>query len=94
MATIRIPTPLRRYTNGAEQVSVDGATVAELLQNLDAAHSGIKSRIFDDNGNIRRFVNVFVDGEDIRHLQGLETPVTDTSNVSIIPAIAGGSKTT
>ena len=90
MATIRIPTPLRKYTGGNDEVSAAGATIADVLADLDANHPGIKARIFDNKGEIRRFVNIFVDGDDIRHMQNLETPVGEKSEVAIIPAIAGG----
>ena len=90
MATIRIPTPLRKYTEGQEEVSIGGSSVREVLTALDAAHPGIRERILDDNGAVRRFVNVFVADEDIRFLEELDTPVKDSDEVSIIPAIAGG----
>lgn len=90
MATVRIPTPLRKYTEGKEEVDVAGATLRELLDNLDSAHEGIGERIRDDKGEVRRFINVFVGDEDARFLQGLDTPVKDGDEVSIIPAIAGG----
>lgn len=90
MATVHIPTPLRKYTQGKETVDVAGATVSEVLQNLEAAHPGIRERICDDSGKLRRFVNVFVADEDIRHLEQLETKVRDNDAISIIPAIAGG----
>jgi sulfur-carrier protein len=90
MATVRIPTPLRKYTQGAEEVAVDGTNVRELLANLETAYPGIKERICDDTGAVRRFVNVFVADEDIRFLDNLETPVKDADEVSIVPAIAGG----
>jgi molybdopterin synthase sulfur carrier subunit len=90
MATVRIPTPLRKYTEGKDEVSVTGANVRELLDNLDSTHSGIGERIRDDKGAVRRFVNIFVGEEDIRFLDGLDTPVKDGDEVSIIPAIAGG----
>ncbi|NVB41869.1 MoaD/ThiS family protein [Pseudenhygromyxa sp. WMMC2535] len=90
MATVRIPTPLRKYTEGKEEVAIAGANVRELLDNLDAAHSGIGERIRDDKGEVRRFVNIFVADEDIRFLQGLDTAVKDSDEISIIPAIAGG----
>lgn len=90
MATVHIPTPLRKYTQGKETVDVSGATVSEVLQNLEAAHPGIRERICDDSGKLRRFVNVFVADEDIRHLEQLETKVRDNDAISIIPAIAGG----
>lgn len=90
MATVHIPTPLRKYTQGKETVDVSGATVSEVLQNLEAACPGIRERICDDSGKLRRFVNVFVADEDIRHLDQLETKVRDNDAISIIPAIAGG----
>lgn len=89
-ATIRIPTPLRSATDGASTVEVEGATVGEVLGNLDAAHPGIGERLMDDQGQLRRFVNVFVDDEDVRFQSGLDTPVEDGATVSIIPAVAGG----
>jgi molybdopterin synthase sulfur carrier subunit len=90
MATIRIPTPLRKYTQGADEVDIDGGNVRELLDGLERAHPGIRERICDDSGAVRRFVNVFVADEDIRFLENLETSVKDGDEVSIIPAIAGG----
>lgn len=90
MATVRIPTPLRKYTQGAEEVSVTGATVKEVLDNLESSYPGIRERICDDTGAVRRFVNVFVADEDIRFLDNLDTQVKDADEVSIIPAIAGG----
>ena len=90
MATLRIPTQLRTLTDGAGEVDVDGSTVGEVLKALDAAHPGFGERLFDDEGKLRRFVNVFVADEDIRFLDGLETPVEAGTTVSIIPAVAGG----
>lgn len=90
MATVRIPTPLRKYTQGAEAVQIDAANIRELIDNLEAAHPGIRERICDDKGAVRRFVNVFVADEDIRFLDNLETAVKDADEVSIVPAIAGG----
>jgi len=87
---VRIPTPLRKYTGGAEAVEASGATVAALLGDLDARYPGIRDRICDDTGQVRRFVNVFVNGEDIRFLENLETPVEAADELSIVPAIAGG----
>jgi molybdopterin/thiamine biosynthesis adenylyltransferase/molybdopterin converting factor small subunit len=92
MAKVRIPTPLRKYTAGAEEVVIEGKNVGELLANLETSHPGIKERIFDDKGAVRRFVNIFVRDEDIRTLQQLETPIADNDEVSIVPAIAGGSE--
>jgi molybdopterin converting factor small subunit len=90
MARLRIPTQLRTLTAGAGEVTVDGSTVGEALKALDAAHPGFGERLFDDAGGLRRFVNVFVADEDIRFLDGLNTPVEDATLVSIIPAVAGG----
>jgi molybdopterin synthase sulfur carrier subunit len=90
MATVRIPTPLRKLTAGREEVVVAGATVAELIRNLEAAHPGIRERICDESGAVRRFVNIFVAAEDIRFLHNLDTAVQDADEVSIVPAIAGG----
>ena len=88
--SVRIPTPLRKFTDGLDTVSIDGATVNELIENLEATHPGIKSRLCDDNGKIRRFVNIFANDEDIRFLDGAETTLIDGDEVSIVPAIAGG----
>ena len=90
MATVRIPTPLRKLTNGAEEVKAAGKTVGELIQSLEGQFPGIKERICDDQGKVRRFVNIFTNDEDIRFLQNLETAVKETDEVSIVPAIAGG----
>ncbi|MBK8266078.1 MAG: MoaD/ThiS family protein [Nannocystis sp.] len=90
MPTVRIPTPLRKYTQGQEELQVEGATVSAILGALEAAHPGIRERIFDDKGNVRRFVNIFVGDEDIRFLQNLDTPVGERDEISIVPAIAGG----
>jgi len=90
MATVRIPTPLRKLTQGKEEVAAAGATVGELLVDLEKNYPGIKERICDAEGALRRFVNVFVKDEDIRFLQNLDTPVKDSDEVSIVPAIAGG----
>lgn len=89
-ATVRIPTPLRSLTGDQATVVAEGATVSEVVAHVDATHPGIRERILDDNGAIRRFVNVFVDDEDVRFADGLETPVPDGATVSIIPAVAGG----
>ena len=89
-ATIRIPTPLRTATGGAATVDVEAGTVGEALASLEQAHPGVAERLLDDNGQLRRFVNVFVDDEDVRFAQGLDTPVADGATVSIIPAVAGG----
>lgn len=88
--SVRIPTPLRSATGGASEVIIDAGTVRDLVANLDAKHPGIRERICEETGEIRRFVNVFVGDEDIRFLQGLDTPIPDGTQVSIIPAVAGG----
>ena len=90
MATVRIPTQLRNLSGGAGEVQLDGGTVAEVWTRLDDEHSGFAERLFDDTGALRRFVNVFVDDEDIRFLQALDTEVSDKTVVSIVPAVAGG----
>ena len=90
MATVRIPTPLRKFTQGKEEVEVTATNVRDLLVNLESAYPGIKERICDEQGAVRRFVNVFVADEDIRFLDNLDTAVKDGDEVSIVPAIAGG----
>jgi len=90
MAQVRIPTPLRKFTAGADAVSAQGSSVAAVVDQLDKQFPGIKSRICDEAGEVRRFVNIFVNGEDIRFQQQLGTPVKDGDEVSIVPAIAGG----
>ena len=88
--TVRIPTTLRPISGGSSTVAVDGATLGEVLTNLDAAHPGFRDRLFDEQGGLRRFVNIFVADDDVRFLQGLDTPVPAGETVSIIPAVAGG----
>ena len=89
--TVRVPTILRSLTGGQSEVGVDGAsTLVELLDKLDAEHPGIKGRVLDDEGKLRRFVNVYVGEEDVRFAGGLESPTPDGATVSIIPAVAGG----
>lgn len=88
---VRIPTPLRRMTNGEAKVEMDSASVGELVEKLDASYPGIKARLVDENGDLRYFVNIYLDGEDVRFLQGLDTPTKSGAEVSIVPAVAGGS---
>jgi len=88
--SIRIPTTLRTLTAGSSEVQVEGATVGEVLDALESAHPGFKERLIDDDGALRRFVNVFVADDDVRYLDGLATPVPDGETVAIIPAVAGG----
>ena len=88
--TVRIPTQLRPLTGGAGEVEVEGSTVGDALKALDAAHPGMGDRLFDEAGNLRRFVNVFLADEDVRFLDGLATPVPSGQTLSIVPAVAGG----
>lgn len=90
MAKVRIPTPLRSYTKGADEVVVAGATAGEVLRNLSEQYEGIGQRLFDKNGAVHRFINVFVNKSDIRREGGLEAAVSDDDVLSIFPAIAGG----
>ena len=87
---VLIPTPLRRFTNGEARVSASGATVGEALDALDAAYPGLAERIRESDGQIRRFVNVFVNGQNVRDREGAETPLEPGDEVGIIPAMAGG----
>jgi molybdopterin converting factor small subunit len=89
MATVRIPTPLRNHTDGQDVVTAAGATIAEVIDDLDKNHPGIKAKLVDDKG-VRRFVNIFIGDEDIRFMGGIDTEVKDSDEISIIPAIAGG----
>ena len=88
---VRIPTILRSYTGGAKAVEGSGATLDELLNNLNAAHGGLRDRLVDGE-KLRRFVNVYLNDEDVRFLGGLETPVKDGDTVTVLPAVAGGSR--
>jgi molybdopterin converting factor small subunit len=88
--SVRIPTILRNYTGGASEVTADGATLADVLDDLESNHPGIKARILDDAGEIRRFVNVYVGNDDVRFLEGLQTPTPEGAQLSVIPAVAGG----
>jgi sulfur-carrier protein len=87
---VRIPTPLRRFTGGAEEVGVNGSTVAHVVDDLERQFPGIKERLCDADGRVRRFVNIYLNGDDIRFLNNLETDVKDGDELSIVPAIAGG----
>ena len=88
--SVRIPTPLRKFTNDQSDVEIEGASVGQVIDNLEAAHGGIKEKLVDDDGSIRRFVNIYVNDEDIRFLDGADTEVKDGDSVTIVPAIAGG----
>ncbi|CDR08948.1 MoaD/ThiS family protein [Streptomyces iranensis] len=87
---VRIPTILRTYTGGQAEVSADGATLAEVLADLEKNHAGISARVLDDTGKLRRFVNVYVNDDDVRFADGLATATPDGAGISIIPAVAGG----
>ncbi|MCC6648299.1 MAG: MoaD/ThiS family protein [Polyangiaceae bacterium] len=89
MATVRIPTPLRTLTGGADEVSADGATVRALIDALEQKHPGLRDRLLDEKG-VRRFVNIYLGEEDIRFLDGLDTAVKADDQLSVVPAIAGG----
>jgi len=88
--TVRIPTPLRRVTDGQDKVSADGATLGEIIDSMESQFPGIKARICDDDGNLRNFVNVFVNGEDVRFMDGMSSATADGDEISIVPAVAGG----
>ena len=87
---VRIPTPLRRMTNGEAKVELESSNVAELVEKLDSSYPGFKDRLVDENGELRYFVNIYLNGEDVRFLQGLETSTNSGDEVSIVPAVAGG----
>jgi molybdopterin synthase sulfur carrier subunit len=88
--TVRIPTTLRPLSGGASTVEVEAGALSDVIKALDAAYPGFADRLLDEDGNLRRFVNVFVDDDDVRYLDGLNTNVPDGQTVSIIPAVAGG----
>ena len=87
--TLRIPTPLRTLTGGADEIKLEGATVGAAIDALEAAHPGIRERVLSGEGKVLRFVNIFLNDDDIRFLDGLESPVKDGDAISIVPAIAG-----
>ena len=90
MATVRIPTPLRKLTNDARVVRAAGETLVEVVEDLERQFPGLRARIVDGDGRVHAFVNIFVNDEDVRFLQGLATPLDERSEVAIIPAMAGG----
>jgi molybdopterin synthase sulfur carrier subunit len=92
MIKVRIPTPLRPLTKGQGEVEAKAASIADMIGSLDATYPGLKDRLCDDKGELRRFVNIYVNEEDIRFLKGKETSLKDGDEVSIVPAIAGGSR--
>jgi molybdopterin synthase sulfur carrier subunit len=87
---VRIPTILRSYTGGAKAVEGTGSTLGELIADLEARHNGLRARLIDDDGKLRRFVNVYLNDEDVRFLSSLETSVKDGDTVTVLPAVAGG----
>ena len=89
-ASVKIPTPLRKVTNGESLVTVDGKNVREMIEDLERQFPGMRERLCDDDGSLRRFVNIFVGDEDIRFMEGIETALEDGAQVSIVPAVAGG----
>ncbi|MFB7287407.1 ubiquitin-like small modifier protein 1 [Actinacidiphila glaucinigra] len=89
-ATVRIPTILRTYTGGRAEVPAEGGTLADVIDSLEQNHPGISARVLDDTGKLRRFVNVYVNDDDVRFSEGLQTTVGEGASVSIIPAVAGG----
>jgi molybdopterin synthase sulfur carrier subunit len=88
--SVRIPTILRTYTGGESEVSAEGGTLSAVLDDLDSNYSGIKGRILDEGGELRRFVNVYVGNDDVRFLENLATPTPEGTQISVIPAVAGG----
>ncbi|MCH2525494.1 MAG: MoaD/ThiS family protein [Dehalococcoidia bacterium] len=87
---VRIPTPLRRVTNGDDKASVDGDNLSEIINDLESQYPGIKERLCDENEELRHFVNIYINGEDVRFLNGLQTNVSEGDEISIVPAVAGG----
>jgi molybdopterin synthase sulfur carrier subunit len=90
--TVRIPAPLRRITNGVDIATVDGSTLFETLANLEVMFPGIRERLTDETGGLRHFVNIYINGEDVRFLSGLDTQTNQGDEVSIVPAVAGGAR--
>ena len=88
--TVRIPTPLRRVTDGQDKVDTNGATLREIIDSMESQFPGIKERLCDENGGLRNFVNVYVNGEDVRFLEGIDSATGDGDEISIVPAVAGG----
>jgi molybdopterin synthase sulfur carrier subunit len=90
MATVLVPTPLRRLTGGQSKLTVAGSDVGSLIHAVDAQYPGVAEKVFDSDGNVKRFINIFLNDDEIRTLQGLATPVREDDKVSIVPAMAGG----
>ena len=89
--TVRIPTPLRRITNGESKVEMESSNLGELIEKLDSSYPGFKDRLMDDNGELRYFINIYINGEDVRSLGGLGASISPGAEISIVPAVAGGS---
>ncbi len=89
-ARVRVPTPLRKFTAGSEEVSAAGESVRAVIEDLERSHPGMRERLLDDKGELRRFVNIYLNGDDIRFLDQLNSRVKDGDDISIVPAIAGG----
>ena len=89
-ATVKIPTPLRKLTNNETSVDAVGKTIEQIVESLDSAYPGMRERLIDDNGDLRHFVNIYLNGEDIRYIDGLKSIVSDNDELSIVPAVAGG----
>ena len=88
--SVKIPTPLRKLTDGVSTVNVEGHNIGKIISNLELEYPGISERLCDENGQLRAFVNIFVNGEDIRYLSGMESSIADGDEISIVPAVAGG----
>lgn len=88
--TVRVPTPLRKVANGAKDVRADGGSVGELIEDLERQYPGFRDRLCEEDGALRRFINIYVNGEDIRYAQGIDTALKDGDELSIIPAVSGG----
>ena len=89
-ATVKIPTPLRKLTNNETSVDAVGKTIEQIVESLDSTYPGMRERLIDDNGDLRHFVNIYLNGEEIRYIDGLKSPVSDNDELSIVPAVAGG----
>jgi len=89
-ATVKIPTPLRKLTNNETSVDAVGKTIEQIVDSLDSTYPGMRERLIDDNGDLRHFVNIYLNGEDIRYIDGLKSTVSDNDELSIVPAVAGG----
>ena len=88
--TVRIPTPLRRLTNGQDKLEIESANVSEMIDSMESEFPGFKERLLDENGELRYFVNIYLNGEDVRFLEGVATPIGSGDEISIVPAVAGG----